>query len=130
MVDQKEVKDCILSVVKKVVADHCKQIKTESGDVGEKFCLQLVSDVSSQLNSEVGNNCPSTEGYKYVVHVTLQERWGQGSLVGGRALWDKANDTVVSQNYDTEQLSLVSSVYFLKMKDEDTEDESEGDGAG
>ena len=43
MVNQKEVKECILSVVKKVVAEHCKDIKTESGDVGEKFCLLAFS---------------------------------------------------------------------------------------
>merc|ERR1719203_759594 len=74
MVNKKEVKECILSVVKKVVSEHSKQIKSQSGDVGEKMCLHLVSEVSSQLNNEVGTKCPSTEGYKYVVHVTLQER--------------------------------------------------------
>ena len=46
------------------------------------------------------------QGYKYVVHATMQEQWGQGSLVGGRCHWDQTTDSVVSVCLDTDTCSL------------------------
>ena len=39
--------------------------------------LWQYSAVTEKVNIELPNACSSIEGHKYVVHTTLQEKWGQ-----------------------------------------------------
>ena len=136
--------------------------KTES--LG-KFSSSLVET----LNDELPKKCPSVEGFKYVVHATVQVGWslgrgtwlanssivclwkrwqdfrtvrqsidrthwslsdwyisvqdnyGQGSLLGGQCQWDPSTDDFVKANLQLQKLSLGAVVFFVSIDDEEGE---------
>ena len=60
-----------------------------------------------------------------MVHATVQEQWGQGSLIGAKCEWDVKRDTVVSVTHNTDKINVCLVVFFIHI--DDVEDSDSGD---
>ena len=99
--------------------------------VGKEYTDNTLSQVGTKLveviNSGLSAACPSTEGFKFVVHATVQEQWGQGSLMGAKCEWDTARDKVVSVTHNTDKINVCLVVFFVHIEEEEEEEESDSE---
>jgi len=112
-IDKKEVENYLNKTVNKFINKCDLKISDETGK-------KLVE----QVNLELSDSCPSTEGFKFVVEVVLQEQFGQGSLVGAMCHWDNNRDSYVTITMETDKLCLSLAVFFVAIEeDEESSDE-------
>jgi len=112
-IDKREVENYLNKTVTKFV-NKC------DWKISDEFGKKLVE----QVNLELSDSCPSTEGFKFVVEVVLQEQFGQGSLVGAMCHWDNTRDSYVTVTMDTDKLCLSLAVFFVAIEeDEESSDE-------
>ena len=110
-IDTKEVEIFLENTAKSLVAN------SSVTSIGSKL-VELV-------NSGMSVSCPSAEGYKFVVHATVQEEWGQGSLVGAKCEWDNKNDKVISITHNTDRINICIVVFFVHIEDEVDSDDGD-----
>ena len=89
----------------------------------EKFLLATTNKVMAK-GKEFTN---SADGFKFVVHATVQEQWGQGSLVGAKCEWDNTRDKVVSVTHNTEKVNVCLVVFFVHIEEEEEQESDSGD---
>ena len=98
---------------------------------GKEFTTSTLSQVGTQLvelvNTGLPASCPSADGFKFIVHATVQEQWGQGSLVGAKCEWDNTRDKVVSVTHNTEKVNVCLVVFFVHIEEEEEEESDSGD---
>ena len=76
------------------------------------------------VNIGLSHNCPSADGFKFVVHATVQEQWGQGCLLGASCKWDWVRDKVISISHNTDKISVCLVVFFVKLEGQVEDGES------
>lgn len=117
-------------MTEEIVIDH-KSVENYLNTAVKKFTDRRTSSrntslIGSQLVEEINKNllekCPSVDNFKFIVHATVQEQWGQGSLIGAKCTWDTSRDTVVSVNYDTQKHNVSLQIFFVSINDEEDED--------
>jgi len=109
-INRQEVEKFLFSTTSKVI----KETTSTLSQVG----TQLVELV----NKNLADSCPSADGFKFVVHATVQEQWGQGSLVGAKCEWDCTRDQVVTINHETDKVNVSLGVFFVNIEQEDDSD--------
>ena len=93
----------------------------------KEYTPSTLSKVGTQLVELVktgfSHNCPSTDGFKFVVHATVQEQWGHGVglpaegqvQVGGSGDW--VRDKVVCITHYTDKISVCLVVFFVLIEE-------------
>eukprot|EP00092_Neocalanus_flemingeri_P005894 GFUD01006343.1.p1 GENE.GFUD01006343.1~~GFUD01006343.1.p1 ORF type:complete len:123 (-),score=60.37 GFUD01006343.1:108-476(-) len=101
---------------------------TQVTAAGKEYTTSTLSQVGTQLveliNTGLSANCPSADGFKFVVHATVQEQWGQGSQTGARCEWDCARDQVVSVTHNTDKVTVCLVVFFVHIEEQEEDSES------
>ena len=116
--NKKDVENFLHTTNSKLITEFPKEMTSSSlNHVGTK--------VVEMVNANLTNACPSTEGFKFVVHATVQEQWGQGSLMGAQCEWDNTRDQVVSINHKTDKVSVCLVVFFVHIDEEEEESDEE-----
>jgi len=116
--NRQEVEKFLLTTTKVAMTEMPKEVTSSNLN-------QLGTKLVEVVNSNLSNTCPSTEGFKFVVHATVQEQWGQGSLVGAKCEWDNTRDQVVSVDHKTDKVSVCLVVFFVHIEEEsDSDDDS------
>eukprot|EP00090_Calanus_glacialis_P014458 TRINITY_DN23246_c0_g1_i2.p1 TRINITY_DN23246_c0_g1~~TRINITY_DN23246_c0_g1_i2.p1 ORF type:complete len:122 (-),score=67.07 TRINITY_DN23246_c0_g1_i2:136-501(-) len=114
VLNQQEVEKFLMATTSKVMAK------------GKEFTTSTLSQVGTQLvelvNTGLPGSCPSADGFKFIVHATVQEQWGQGSLVGAKCEWDNTRDKVVSVTHNTEKVNVCLVVFFVHIEEEEESD--------
>ena len=114
--NKREVEKFLLASTSKVVAGMAKECTSNN-------LSQVGTQVVEMVNSNLSTVCPSTEGFKFVVHATVQEQWGQGSLVGAKCEWDNTRDQVASVTHITDKLNVCVVVFFVHIEEESDSEE-------
>jgi len=113
VIDRKSVENYLNTTVKKFTDRRTSSRNTSL----------IGSQLVEEINKNLPENCPSVENFKFIVHATVQEQWGQGSLIGAKCTWDLSRDTVVNVNYDTQRHNVSLQVFFVYINDDEDEDE-------
>ena len=116
--NRQEVEKFLITTTREVMAEMPK-------DVTSTTLNQLGTKLVEVVNSTLSNTCPTTEGFKFVVHATVQEQWGQGSLVGAKCEWDTTRDQVVSVDHKTDKVSVCLVVFFVHIEEEDSDSDDD-----
>lgn len=93
-------------LIRKIIQEELEGKLYESAHGGE-----LTKCINNRIHDEV-RKIPC-DGYKFVVHVVLGEKMGQGVKCAGGSLWDDDTDCLASASLNLEDMYCIATVFAV-----------------